>query len=95
MGFKDDVSRQTWFNMLVPVPTEVIREFVATLIVLWFLLCRGFCCVCLASMHLAGQLGVQRPSLYTMYSLTLLYQLTIQEGYEFNIDDTTIIQWSI
>ena len=38
MGFKDDVSRQTWFNALVPVPTEVIREFVATLIVLWFLL---------------------------------------------------------
>ena len=81
--------------MLVPTPTEVIRESVATLIVLWFLFWRGFCCVCLASMHLAGQLGVQRPSLYTMYSLTLLYQLTIQEGYEFNIDDTTIIQWSI
>ena len=61
-GFKDDVSRQTWFYMLVPVPTDVISEFVATLF------CRGFCfvvlvccvvvyvvswfyCVCLASMH--------------------------------------------
>ena len=39
LGFKDDVSRQTWFYVLVPVPTDVIREFVATLIVLWFLLC--------------------------------------------------------
>ena len=69
--------------MLVPVPTDVISEFVATLF------CRGFCfvvlvcCVCLAQMHLAGQLGVQRPSLYTLYSLTLLYQRTIQERYVF------------
>ena len=83
LGFKDDVSRQTWFYMLVPVPTDVISEFVATLF------CRGFwfvvlvCCVCLAQMHLAGQLGVQRPSLYTMYSLTLLYQRTIQLRYVF------------
>ena len=82
-GFKDDVSRQTWFNVLVPVPTDVISEFVATLF------CRGFCfvvlvcCVCLAQMHLAGQLGVQRPSLYTLYSLTLLYQRTILVRYVF------------
>ena len=69
--------------MLVLVPADVISEFVATLF------CRGFwfvvlvCCVCLAQMHLAGQLGVQRPSLYTLYSLTLLYQRPIQERYVF------------